>query len=815
MLVYTRGAASSNHIYTSLGINQPFYDGGLYQMSGAQAADGSALPGDLARILNRPEYNEQWPRPVVPYSALFPGRLQPNVWLLPSNAGIELPADSPLALVGSASLTWRDTHPRKAGFNLLADGSTDADPFNASHEPLYAWVRQGADAGLYSNDDIHALRILAMIPKTDRSYPNNGPGFFNHGDERLRTLGEIPVRHEGVLDAQGLTDTLFLARIPADVPFTFQTLDRNGMVLNMAQTWHHLRPGEARYDCGGCHAHSKTPMDFRATVAGRPGFQPMDMALQTPLLRLTQLNGRPAAAIRPERQVSVEYHRDIKPILSRRCAGCHSNDTADGKLNLFDDATTLQCGWSRWPGTYYRLAIDRNIDGCPKHGLGVPAGAPTPYFIDPQVTRYLRPYQSRQSLLIWKVFGARLDGRANATRVGDIDYDPAMDAVHRQLDLTRGLTWEEKLTFARWVDLGAPIESSPYWGWFEDDLRPTLWTSPSFAQASTPVTRIRVGACDLESGIAPSSLYVSSSVPVGSFAAGANLAAGLAPSDGGVVDVVLPTAVDLTATSARLLVSVADNAGHRTVVERDFGGVSSGGSSGGVDLALRVTDTPDPVALGYRHTLSYTVTNTGAQSATQVSLFDRLPTGFTLLSARASQGSCAQVSAMTCNLGTIAAGASARVTVIALPGVTGNHTHTARVTSAQTDANAGNNSAAIATAVVAGDKARQLTVSVQGVGKVSTSSLRINCPTDCSEQYLEGTTVTLRAVATSGAKFSAWSGACSGALTSCTVTMSQARGRRHVRVAAMNSRVDRRSRETVFGSSGVIVGLHSEKKVCS
>jgi len=106
-------------------------------------------------------------------------------------------------------------------------------------------------------------------------------------------------------------------------------------------------------------------------------------------------------------------------------------------------------------------------------------------------------------------------------------------------------------------------------------------------------------------------------------------------------------------------------------------------------------------------------------------------------------------------------------------------------------------------------------VSVQGVGKVSTSSLRINCPTDCSEQYLEGTTVTLRAVATSGAKFSAWSGACSGALTSCTVTMSQARGRRHVRVAAMNSRVDRRSRETVFGSSGVIVGLHSEKKVCS
>jgi len=26
------------------------------------------------------------------------------------------------------------------------------------------------------------------------------------------------------------------------------------MVLNMAQTWHQLRPGEIRTNCGGCHA---------------------------------------------------------------------------------------------------------------------------------------------------------------------------------------------------------------------------------------------------------------------------------------------------------------------------------------------------------------------------------------------------------------------------------------------------------------------------------------------------------------------------------------------------------------------------------
>ena len=96
------------------------------------------------------------------------------------------------------------------------------------------------------------------------------PLYGNHALERLRILGEIPVRKfdDGAassrLDPDGNPDTSFLAKIPADQPFTFQTLDKNGMVLNMAQTWHQLRPGEVRNDCGGCHAHSQKPTDVRA-----------------------------------------------------------------------------------------------------------------------------------------------------------------------------------------------------------------------------------------------------------------------------------------------------------------------------------------------------------------------------------------------------------------------------------------------------------------------------------------------------------------------------------------------------------------------
>ncbi len=147
------------------------------------------------------------------------------------------------------------------------------------------------------------------------------------------------MRHEGVIDQKGNTDTSFLARIPADVPFTFQTLDRNGMVLNMVQTWHQVRPGEGRYDCGGCHAHTKDPLDFHTTGAGQPNFQPTDLALQTPLLRLTQRNGNPTTVTQNVPQVTIEYFRDIRPILNQRCSGCHTNNTTDGKLNLIVEKT--------------------------------------------------------------------------------------------------------------------------------------------------------------------------------------------------------------------------------------------------------------------------------------------------------------------------------------------------------------------------------------------------------------------------------------------------------------------------------------------
>lgn len=64
----------------------------------------------------------------------------------------------------------------------------------------------------------------------------------------------------------------------------------------------------------------------------------------------------------------------------------------------------------------------------------------------------------------------------------------------------------------------------------------------------------------------------------------------------------------------------------------------------------------------------------------------------------------------------------------------------------------------------------------QGSGKVVSEPIGISCPTDCTENFPSGTTVTLTALGLNGDAFVAWGDACAGvAGANCTITLDQAR----------------------------------------
>lgn len=613
-------------------VHVPAVDSGIYLIKNGKAIDE---PAQMLLIKNDPKYNEQWPRALVPYKRIY-GIDEPKTLTALSNDGKRsphLPEGTPFGLVGTSSLYKRESYPNGVvppkGVTATFAGGSDRtgfrnlDPFNTTENAVSLnWFSQGADAGIYSNDDIHAIRILAMEPTSDRQRgPKSGRMFHSHASERLRILGEIPVRKfQGSTqstDPDGNPDTSFLAKIPADVAFTFQTLDRNGMVLNMAQTWHQVRPGEIRNDCGGCHAHSQRPTLFKDTAAAKPNYDVFDLTKNTPLLTAKKndqsgkkWDNEDRTGLHFDNRVkNVEYFRDIKPILERSCVACHNKVNGErnvpGNLVLDDDKIVNLPSVDDVPGTYYRLALDYSGRFGHKPIIGS--------WRQTNASRYVRMFQSRRSLLIWKVFGQRLDGwnnddfptetvpgnaqtlqlkgqpvpdtPANRNRA-DLDFTgsimPPPEAITGSYVGPGGkkitvapLSDEDRLTLVRWIDLGCPIDldydlAKPQvggFGWMLDDQRPTLTLTSPRAGANPPLTRILIGMHDY-GGLDRDSFQVAANFPVAGVMAGRNLAAKFGTISPGVWE--LTWAMPIKVSNGKLTVSVKDRQGNEARIERTF-----------------------------------------------------------------------------------------------------------------------------------------------------------------------------------------------------------------------------------------------------
>ena len=103
--------------------------------------------------------------------------------------------------------------------------------------------------------------------------------------------------------------------------------------------------------------------------------------------------------------VDVEFYRDIRPILQRSCVSCHTDTNPTPPGNLVLDDLAMHDGL---PGDYKRLADDGGAE------WGHPPVINNGTWRQTNASRYIRTFQSRRSLLTWKIFGQRLDGWTNA-----------------------------------------------------------------------------------------------------------------------------------------------------------------------------------------------------------------------------------------------------------------------------------------------------------------------------------------------------------------------------------------------------------------
>jgi len=608
-------------------------DSGLYLIKGGKLTNE---PGEMLLIKNDPRYNEQWPRPLVSYKRVY-GVEEPRRLESKNDGGKskQLPEGTPFGLVGTSSFYKRESAP----MGSVAPGSVTASfprdyrgrgwdrEDNEFSGTIWNWRGQGADAGRYDNSEIHAVRIVAMEPNTHTNAAGargGYPPFQNHAMERLRILGEVPLRKfiEGrqPTDPDGNPDTSFLAKIPADVAFTFQTIDKHGMLLNMAQTWHQVRAGEVRHNCGGCHAHSQQPTPFEATYAATDAYQSFDLTQRTPLVTSVE-NDETRRQWDAENDTGVryvvgphdvEYFRDVKPILQRSCVACHTKDAEQPAAGLvLDGDEEIIDGL---PGTYFRLAADERARFSPRRLEPRGKGEDVQYvvrdlFSKDSASHYVWKFQSRRSLLVWKIYGKRLDGWSNDTiaseivvagdprrqklhvprgkvseqtrlYLGDVDYTGSVMPPPKAVEAGKAapLSDEDRRTIVRWIDLGCPIDLDPDYdpaaptasnGYLADDQRPTLTLTHPSRGDNSRLAWLLIGMHDYESGLDLGSLSVTADFAVNGAPPGENLAERLTALSGNRWELRLDEPITRL-PQGTLTVSVQDRRGNRSTIERTF-----------------------------------------------------------------------------------------------------------------------------------------------------------------------------------------------------------------------------------------------------
>ena len=324
---------------------------------------------------------------------------------------------------------------------------------------LNAYLGQTDKEAFIKPGQIRRVRIIEGFGVEDKSERFRtlvpGIGFSSFGSstnsisnfEQKRVVGEAPVASDGS----------FFVKVPADTVLHLQVVDENGMALQDALTWIWVRPNEHR-TCVGCHERrSQPPLLDSVPLAATAG--PVD--LTTP----------------PEKRRTVDFRRDLMPIIEKRCTGCHNATDKAGGLDLSGGNELVFIERASRPDQSYRIM------GAFFNKAYLSLCAPGDF----RIGKYIYPGLARRSPLIWRLYG----------------YDFEHQVPIEQCPPDQPLSDQEKRLFALWIDLGAQWDNlpgeDPYPSYSREHSRQLASKLPDYAKlvVHDPVkaTEVRCGEC--------------------------------------------------------------------------------------------------------------------------------------------------------------------------------------------------------------------------------------------------------------------------------------------------------------------------------
>ncbi|MGO8752181.1 MAG: hypothetical protein ACLQNE_40095 [Thermoguttaceae bacterium] len=287
---------------------------------------------------------------------------------------------------------------------------------------LDLYTTDWADPAWLPRGSVKRLRVLEGMPR-------QGPGGAGRPAVELaprRILGEIdldrnvqrPMDEWRALtgQAEDIGKPLpaeklgsFSLDVPAGTPLELQIVDGQGMALRSCG-WIWAKNHEPR-GCVGCHEDGElTPENA------------LPLAVTEDSIRL---------APPPESRTSIEFGRDILPIVAKKCVPCHAHGQSPPRLDAAAAGASAGPAAESPRGVYDALMAGEAA-----------GGEQNPY------GKYVHRGRARTSPLVWHVYGR------NTSRPWDGDAGRHL-AKPIPLGSAVPLTEEEQRLIVRWIDMGA------------------------------------------------------------------------------------------------------------------------------------------------------------------------------------------------------------------------------------------------------------------------------------------------------------------------------------------------------------------------
>jgi len=308
--------------------------------------------------------------------------------------------------------------------------------------------------------DIKAVRIVQGLQtiEPDETRFRVGTGKHLLGGERSSSNSGTAFQQRRLIGYQYVeSDGSVVTSQPSDVPYYIQILDERGMSVQSGLMWAYLRPYGGRI-CTGCHygsyrgrafknlhskalynwwyddrSHYDSPFAFaylkfndegyyRGVKHGEDIVVPSDIYYGGP----SGTTSQPVEGLNMDKLRTVDFRREIQPILDAKCAECHDESNPpnlSGGLELVSVD-----GIAAYSQAYNSLLA-------PQRGK------------DPNIGgKYVNPSAAINSLLVWRLYEKEL----SANKPRENPFPIAGRVMHDKF-----LTQEERYKIVEWIDLGA------------------------------------------------------------------------------------------------------------------------------------------------------------------------------------------------------------------------------------------------------------------------------------------------------------------------------------------------------------------------